>query len=187
MAGSSGLVRPRSSGTGRSGIDPGADELPQLLLRARCGLTPFAGVPAPRDEVICCEVLVQEVKATAAVPLRILQLLAYLAGAFSLPSHFRRGYVPPGVSGYAFVGGPFLESVVTIRMTCLTEAGRTKDGRLMGMKVIALCRTVARWVAPSGLSSNAATRAVNCASSASSASGRAPPPHDGGDMRLQSS
>jgi hypothetical protein len=121
----------RSSGTGRSGIDPGADELSQLLLRARCGLTPFAGVPAPRDEVICCEVLVQEVKAPAAVPLRILQLLAYLTDAFSLPSHLRRGYVPPGVSGYAFVGGPLLESVVTIRMTCLTEAGRTKDERLM--------------------------------------------------------
>jgi hypothetical protein len=121
--------------------------VPQLLLRARCGLTPFAWVPAPRDEVICCEMIVQELKATAAVPLRILQLLAYLAGAFSLPSHLGRGYVPPGMSGYAFVGGPFLESVVPIGMTCLTESGRTKDRRLVGVKVIALCRTVACWVA----------------------------------------
>src|SRR6516164_1637325 len=38
---------------------------------------------------------------------------------------------------------------------------------------------------PSGLSSNAASRALNCASSASSASDSAPPPYDGGDMRLQ--
>jgi hypothetical protein len=143
----SGSGHPRSSGTDRSGIDPGADELPQLLLRARCGFTPFARMPAPGDEVICCEVLVQELKAAPAIALRVLQLLAYLTGGFSLPSHLRRGYVPPGVSGYAFVGGPFLESVITICVAGLTEAGRTKDRRLMRVVVIALGRTIARWVA----------------------------------------
>jgi len=56
---------------GGAGIDPCAHKLTEELLRTRRRVTAFAGLPAPRNEIVLGEVLVQELQASAAVSLRI--------------------------------------------------------------------------------------------------------------------
>jgi hypothetical protein len=69
----------RFSRARRSGLDPCADELSQLFLRARSRIASFARVPPPRDKIVLGQMLVQEFKATATVTLGILELLTNLA------------------------------------------------------------------------------------------------------------
>src|SRR5690349_4948401 len=101
----------------RSGIDPGLNELTQSSLRSRRRGAAAAWVPAPGDQIVVRNVLVQEREVTAAVAFGILQLGADLACRFSLPGHLDRSQAPSRVTRDAFVSGRrFQQRIVRLRV-----------------------------------------------------------------------
>ena len=129
---------------GGARIDPGAHKLAEELLRARCRLSAFAWPPAPGDEVIMREVLVEKFKASTAVSLWVFELLANFAYAFSLPRHFNRCDIPAGIARDTAVVSSLHEGVVAIGVARLTNARCAKYGRHMLVSIIALGRPITR-------------------------------------------
>ena len=73
-----------------AGLDPGARQVSQSLLRTRRGIATLPWVPSPRNKIVVRKMVMQEFKVAPAVSLRILELLAYLRNCFSLPGHLDR-------------------------------------------------------------------------------------------------
>src|SRR4051794_36925706 len=92
------------SRTHRPSLNPRLRQLTQLRLRARGRLAAFAGRPAPGDEIVVRQVLVQLRERAPAVAVLILDLLANLADRLPLPCHLERSEAPARMAGDALVG-----------------------------------------------------------------------------------
>src|SRR5947209_20347043 len=90
--------------THRPSLNPRLRQLTQLRLRAGGRLAAFAGRPAPGDEVVVRQVLVQLRERAPAVAVLILDLLTNLADRLALPRHFERREAPARMAGDALVG-----------------------------------------------------------------------------------
>src|SRR5712675_50512 len=77
-----------------AGIDPRLDELAEPLLRSRRGRAPGSRIPAPGDEVILGEMLLQQPQVASAIAGRILELRADLARRLAFPRHLDRREAP---------------------------------------------------------------------------------------------
>src|SRR5947209_8315700 len=109
----------------RAGIDPCLRELAELLLRARRGLAAFARRPAPRDQIVVCEMLLQQRERAPAVTRRILDLLADLSERLALPRHLDRREAPARMPGNALVARAGADQ----REVLLAVAGRAGQAR----------------------------------------------------------
>src|SRR5262245_54091725 len=71
----------------RAGIDPVFDQLAEPFLAAWRGLAARARAPAPADEIVVREVLVQEREVAPAIACGIFHLRADLADRLAFPCH----------------------------------------------------------------------------------------------------
>ena len=63
----------------RSGVDPRLDQFSEQRLRARSGVASGARLPAPRNQIVVRQVLMQERKVAAAIAISGLKLRAVSA------------------------------------------------------------------------------------------------------------
>jgi hypothetical protein len=131
----------------RAGIDPSTDKFSQLLLATGGRIAALARLPTPSNEIVVREMVVQELKITTAVSLRILQLFAYLSDRLALPCHFNRCEEPPGMTRNAAVSRTLMECIVRICVTAQTCARHTPGRRLVRLHIIAFRWTIARGMA----------------------------------------
>src|SRR5689334_15507543 len=93
------LVRTR-----RPALDPCLRELAELRLRAGRGITAFVWRPAPRDEIVVRQMLLQLRERAPAIAVLVLDLLADLAHRLAFPRHLERREAPARMARNAFVG-----------------------------------------------------------------------------------
>jgi len=89
--------------------------------------------------------LVQKREVAAAVAVGILDLTANLADRLAFPRHFDRGRHPARMPRYAAIRCALVEREVAVGVTG-DAWGFPRRHRLMRMLVVALQRTVGRWV-----------------------------------------
>src|SRR3954447_1547355 len=87
----------------RPRLDPGLHQFAGLGLRAGRRLAACAGGPAPGDEVVLADVLLQQREVAAAVAGGVLELAADLAEALALPGHLQWRHAPARMAGNALV------------------------------------------------------------------------------------
>src|SRR6266705_503629 len=87
------------------GVDPCLDQLTQTRLRAWHALASGTGSPAPGDQIILREVLLQQRQVASAIAVAILQLRADFAPRLPFPCHFDRRQAPPRMPGDALIAG----------------------------------------------------------------------------------
>ena len=92
-----------------AGINPRLDQLTQPRLRSRNGSAPRSRIPAPGDEIILREVLMEQRQVASAIAAGILELGADLAHRLSFPGHFDRSEAPTGMARNTLVAGGFIQ------------------------------------------------------------------------------
>src|ERR1044072_4450583 len=140
--------------TRRAAVDPGLRQLAELLLVARRGLAAFARRPAPRDQIVLGEMLLQQRERAPAVACRLLELLADLLERVALPCHLDRRELPARMTRNALVGGGADEGEVLLGVAGRAIQSRDAEAhiaarhrRQMLLPGIALQRLIARRMA----------------------------------------
>src|SRR5438552_3254018 len=99
------------------GIDPGLNKLTQSSLRSGRWSAAATWVPAPGQQIVVRNVLVQKREVATAIALGVLQLSADLTCRFSLPGHLDRSQAPSRVTRNTFIGGcPFQQRIVALHV-----------------------------------------------------------------------
>src|SRR4051794_24766322 len=100
-----------------AGINPRLDKLTEPLLRSRNGSTAKSRIPAPGNEVILREMLMEKRQVASAIAGWIFELGADFTNRLSFPRHFNRSEAPTGMARDALIAGFLHKRVVTLRVT----------------------------------------------------------------------
>ena len=133
-----------------SGVDPRLDQFAEQRLRARGGIASGARLPAPCNEIVVRQMLVEERKVTTAVAVGILDLATNLAHRLAFPCHLDRGGHPARMARNAAIRCLLVQREIPVGVT--GHAWRvTRRQRLMRMLIVSL-----RWTIRRGMTVHAA-------------------------------